>query len=191
MRNPHILLTFPILHFFGLFKVFLEFIWVGWCLIWFITLRRWWNDFQKNRKPKILKKKTRARRMWGILTFFVPSPFSTSLDFLTFVGTSNGLDDVEIFSLHLRGGEMISKKIQIQAYSKSNNGAKNVRIPHILHTLLILDFFEVFKICWDFIWVGCCLNRFITLTRWSNDFRKNLNPKILINQQGYEECNEF
>ena len=55
VRNPHILRTLPILHFFEFLKFFGEFIWVGWCLNKFITLRRWWNDFQKNPKQKILK----------------------------------------------------------------------------------------------------------------------------------------
>ena len=47
-----------------------------------------------------------------------------------------------------------------------NKGTKNVRNPHILRILPILNLFEVFKIFWDFIWVGRCLNRFITLGRW-------------------------
>ena len=73
---------------------------------------------------KNTKKLSRVRRMWGILRLFVPSQFSTSLEFLKFF--------------------------------------------------------------WDIIWFGCCLNRFVTLRRWSNDFRKNPNPKILKNSQGYE-----
>ena len=48
-------------------------------------------------------------------------------------------------------------------------------------TLPILHFFGLFKTCWHFIWVGWCLNRFITLRRWSNDIRKYPNPKILKN----------
>ena len=66
--------------------------------------------------------------MWGILTFFVPSQFSSYLKFFKFVGTSHGLVVDSIGSLHLGGGQMISKK--------------------------------------------------------------NLNPKILKNSQGYEECEE-
>ena len=85
---------------------------------------------------------------------------------------------------------MISGKIQIQKYSKIHNGTKNVRIPHIVCTPHILHFFGVLKNFWDIIWFGCCLNRFVTLERWSNDFRKNPNPKILKNSQGYEECKE-
>ena len=76
---------------------------------------------------------------------------------------------------------MIFGKIQIQKCKKSNKGMKNVRNPHILRTLPILKFFGLLKICWDFIWLGYCLNRFITLRRWSNDFRKNPNSKILKN----------
>ena len=55
---------------------------------------------------------------------------------------------------------------------------KNVRNPNILRTLPIL-IIELFKNFGDFIWLGYCLNRFITLRRWSYDFRKNQNPKIL------------
>ena len=76
---------------------------------------------------------------------------------------------------------MISGKIQIQKYKKINKGMKYVKNPHILRTLQILPLFELFKNFWDFIWLGCCLNRFIIIRRWSNDIRKNLNPKILKN----------
>ena len=58
---------------------------------------------------------------------------------------------------------------------------KNVRNSHMVHTLPILHLFEVFKLFWDLIWLGYCLNKFITLRRWSNDFWKNPNPKILKN----------
>ena len=127
-RNPNIHRTRPILHFFRFFKICWDFIWVGWCLNRFITLRMWLNDFRKNPNPKILK--------------------------------------------------------------KINRDTKNVRNPHILRILPILHFFGVFKIFWDFIWIGYCLNRFITLKRWWNDFRKIRNPKIQKNLQGYEECEE-
>ena len=50
--------------------------------------------------------------MRGILTFFVPSHFFTSLNFLKILGTSYGLDGVQIGSLHLGGGQMISEKNQ-------------------------------------------------------------------------------
>ena len=49
---------------------------------------------------------------------------------------------------------MISGKIQIQKYKKINKGTKSVRNPHIHRTLPILHMFEVFKIFWDFIWLG-------------------------------------
>ena len=84
--------------------------------------------------------------MWGILTFFAPSQFSTCLKFLKFSTTSYGLDIIFIGSLHLEGGEMISGKIQIQKYEKINKGTKNVRNPHILRTLQILHLFGVLKI---------------------------------------------
>ena len=125
-----------------------------------------------------------------MLTFFVPSQFSSSLDFLKFLRTSYGLVIVEIGSLHLGSGEMISRKIQIQKYKKIHKSTKNVRNPHILRTLPILHFIGVFKIFWDIIWFGCCLNRFVTLRRRSNDFRKNRHPKILKNSQVYEQCEE-
>ena len=51
-----------------------------------------------------------------ILTFFVPFPFSTSLNFSIFFGNSHGLNIVQIGSLHLRGVQMISGKIKIQKY---------------------------------------------------------------------------
>ena len=76
---------------------------------------------------------------------------------------------------------MISEKIQIQKYSIISKGTKNVRNPHILRTLSFLHFFEVFKNFGYFIWFRYSLNRFITLRRFSNDFRKNPNPKILKN----------
>ena len=76
---------------------------------------------------------------------------------------------------------MISGKIQIQKYKKINKGMKYVKNPDILRTLPILPFFALFKKIWDFIWLGCRLNRLVTLKRWSNDIRKNLNPKILKN----------
>ena len=190
MRNPYILRTLPILHLFEVFTNFWDFISLGYYLNKFITLRRWWNDFREKSKSKNTKKFTRVPRMWGILTFFVPSQFSSSLEFLKFSGTSYGLGIVEIGSLHLGNGEMISGKIQIQKYEKFHKSMKNMRNPHILRTLPIFHFFGVFKIFWDIIWFGCCLNRFITLQRRSNDFRKNSNPKILKNSQVYEECEE-
>ena len=54
--------------------------------------------------------------MWGILTFFVPSQISTSLDFLKFFGVFYGLDDAWIGPLHLEGCQMISRKIEIEKY---------------------------------------------------------------------------
>ena len=79
VRNPHILRTLSILHFLGLIEICWDFIWVGYCLNSFIKLRRCSNDFWKNPSPKILKNLTRVQRIWGFLTFFLPSQFSTSL----------------------------------------------------------------------------------------------------------------
>ena len=127
MKNPHILRTLPILHFFGVFKIFWELIWLGCCLNRFVTLRRWSNDIWKNPNPKILE-------------------------------NSQGWEECE----H----------------------------SHILRTLPNLHFFGVFKIFWDIIWFGCCLNRFVTHRRWSNDIRQNPSSKILKISKGYEECEE-
>ena len=55
MRNPYILRTLPILHFFGVFKIFWDIIWLAYCLNRFITHRRWWNVFRKSPNPKVLK----------------------------------------------------------------------------------------------------------------------------------------
>ena len=73
---------------------------------------------------------------------------------------------------------------------KNYKGMNNVRNFHILRTLLILHFFGLFKDFWGIFWLGCCLNRFFTLRRLSNDIRKNRNPKILKNSQGHEKCEE-
>ena len=67
---------------------------------------------------------------------------------------------------------------------------KNVRNPHILRTLFILNFYDVLKIFRDFIWLRCYLNSFFTLNGCSNESRKNQNSKILTNEQGYEDCEE-
>ena len=50
-----------------------------------------------------------------------------------------------------------------KSYFQIKKGTKNVRNPHILRTLPILHFFELFKKIWNFIWFVYCLNRFITL----------------------------
>ena len=62
-----------------------------------------------------------------------------------------------------------------------------MRIPHILHTLPNLLFFEVLKKKMDLIWLGYCLNRFIILKECGIDARKNQNRKILKSEQGYKE----
>ena len=82
-------------------------------------------------------------------------------------------------SLLLRGVQMMPEKIKLQKYLKIKKGTKNVRNPHILRSLPILHLFELFKIFWDFIWLGYCLNRSVILRRWLNDIQKNPNPKIL------------
>ena len=50
------------------------------------------------------------------LTFFVPSPFSTSLNFSKNFGTLYDLDIVYVSSLYLEGVQMILGKIRIQKY---------------------------------------------------------------------------
>ena len=69
------------------------------------------------------------------------------------------------------------KKIKLQKYLKIRKGTKNVRNPHILHTLPILHIFDVLKIFWDFIWLGYCLNELITLKGCSNDAKKKIKLK--------------
>ena len=127
VMNPHIPRTLLILYLFEVFKTFWDFIWFGYCLNRFTTLRRWWNDFQKNPNPKILKY-SQGYEVCEESSFFVPSQFTTCLKFLNFF--------------------------------------------------------------LDFILLGYSLNKFLTLRRWSHDIRKNPNPKILKNLQGYKECEE-
>ena len=77
-------------------------------------------------------------------------------------------------SLHLRGVQMMfEKKIKLQKHLKIRKGRKNVRNPHILRNLPILHFFDALKIYWDIIWVGYCLNEFVTRKGCSNDAQKN------------------
>ena len=54
VSNPHILRTFLILHFFDASKFFWDFIWLGYYLNEFITLKGCSNDAQKNQTSKIL-----------------------------------------------------------------------------------------------------------------------------------------
>ena len=127
MRIPQILRSLPILHFFGLFKIFWGIIWHGCCLNRLVTPRRWSNGIRKNRNAKILK-------------------------------NSQGYEECE----------------------ESSHSSFPPNSP-LLWTFLIF---------WAIIWLGCCLNRFITLRRWSNDIRKNRNAKILKYSQGYEQCED-
>ena len=76
---------------------------------------------------------------------------------------------------------MIFEKSKSKNTKKNRKGARNIRIPYVLRTLQFLNFFELFKTFGDFIWLGYCLNRFITLRKWSNDRRKNQNARILKN----------
>ena len=82
-------------------------------------------------------------------------------------------------SLHLRGVQMIPRKIKLQKYLKVRNGMKNMRNPHILCTLPILHYFKVLKQIWDIVQLEYYLNEFITLKGCSNDPKKNQTPKIL------------
>ena len=92
-------------------------------------------------------------------------------------------------------GCCLNRSVTLRRWSNDIRKNRNEKIlkysiPHILRTLPILHFFGLFKIFWGIIWLGCCLNRFITLRRWSNDIRKNRNAKILKNSQGYEQCED-
>ena len=51
----HILGTLPILHFFDAIEIFWDFIWLGYYLNEFITLKGCSNDARKNQTLKILK----------------------------------------------------------------------------------------------------------------------------------------
>ena len=84
-------------------------------------------------------------------------------------------------SKHLRGVQMMPKKIKLQKYLKIRKGTKNMRNSHILRTLPILHIFDVLKQIWDFICLRYCLNEVITLKGYSNDAQKNQTPKILNN----------
>ena len=99
--------------------------------------------FPEKSKSKNTKKFTRVRRMWGCLTLFVPSPFSTSLDFLKFFGPSYGLNVVSISPLHLEGGQMIFGKIEIEKDYKIHKGTKNVRNPWDFFSIFWFRFFRI------------------------------------------------
>ena len=78
-----------------------------------------------------------------------------------------------MISLHLRGVQMMPEKIKLQKYLKIRKGTKNVRNLNILRNLPILNFFDVLKFCGDIVWLGYCLNEFITLKGYSNDPKKD------------------
>ena len=86
--------------------------------------------------------------------------------------------------LHLRDVQMMPKKIILQKYLKITKGMKNVRNPHILRTLPILHFFDALKFFWDLIWLGYCLNEFITHKGCSNNDRKIILQKYLKIRKG-------
>ena len=154
---PSPLSTFFILKFFlGLHMALILFEWVHYTQ----GVFKWCPEksYLKN-----TKKFGRVRRMWGILTFFIPSPFSTSLNFLKIFGTSYGLDIVEIGSLHLGGVQMISEK-----KSKSKNTKKLTRVrrmwgfltffvPSHFFASLMLKFFFGTLYDLDIVWM-CSLH---------------------------------
>ena len=80
-------------------------------------------------------------------------------------------------SLQLRGVQMRLGKIKHQKCLKIGKGTKNMRNPHILRTLPILHLFDVLKKFWDIVWLGYCLNEFITLNVQIIP-EKNQTPKI-------------
>ena len=127
MRNPHIVHTHPFLHFFELSKNFGDYIWLGYSLNRFIHLEGG-QMISKSKNTKILE---RVRKMSGILTFFVPSHFFPSSNFLKLLGTSYGLDIVSISSLHLGGNQMISEKSKSKNTKKIRKATKNVRNPFV------------------------------------------------------------
>ena len=68
---------------------------------------------------------------------------------------------------------MISEKIKLKKYLRIKKGTKNVRNAHILRTLSILHLFDVLNFFEDIVWLGYCLNEFITVKVCSNDTCKN------------------
>ena len=86
---------------------------------------------------------------------------------------------------------MMHGKIILQNYFRIQKGTKNVRNPHILRTLLILHFIDVWNFFWDIVWLRYCLNEFITFKGCSNDTRKNQNPKILKISKGMKNVRNF
>ena len=134
VRIPHILRTLHILHFFEIVKVFWDFIWLGYCLNMFITLRRSSNDLRKNQNPKILK-----NYLCTLLILHFCELFKLFWDFIWLGYCLNRF-------ITLRGYSNNSQKNQIQKYKKITKGTKNVMNPHILPTLPILHFFEL----WNF-----------------------------------------
>ena len=131
MRNPHILCAHTILHFFRLFKILWGFIWLGYCLNRFITLRRWSNDFRKNPNPKILKNYTMVRIMWGIL--FILRLYDVLKMFRDFIWLRYCLKSFITLSGCLNDAQKNFKK---STEVENWEGTKNVRILHILRTLV-------------------------------------------------------
>ena len=86
-----------------------------------------------------------------------------------------------MISLHFRGVQMMPGEIILQKYFKIRKGTKNVKSPNILRILPILYFFHALKLFWYFIWLGYCLNKFITLKGCSNNAWKNHTLKLLKN----------
>ena len=145
--------------------------------------------FPEKSKSKSTKKFIRERRMWGILTFFVPSQFPIFGLFKIFwdiIWLGNCLNRF----VTLRKWWNDFRKNTNPKILKNSQGYEECEESSHSSYPPILHFIGVFNIFWDIIWFGCCLNRFVTLRRQSNDFRKNRNPKILKNWTGYEECEE-
>ena len=171
VRIPHVLYTLPILHFFELFKTFWDFIWLEYFLNRLFTLRKCSNDSWKNQNPKIVKN---YQGYEECEEFFVPSPILHFFELFKKIWDFIWLGYCLNRFITLRGCSNGSQKNQNPQIQKNYQ-------PHILRTIPIFHFFELFKIFWNFIWLGYYLYKFITLKGCSNVARKNQNPKILNN----------
>ena len=179
MRNPHILRTLPILHFFELFKKIWNFIWFVYCLNRFITLRGVQMILEKIKIQKYFKitKGTKNVRNPKILrTLHIFHFFELFKNFWDFKWLGYCLDRI----ITLRGCSMGAKKNKnlkiLKNYQRYKECEESSHSSYPLHTPLLWTFK---KQNWDFICLGYCVDRFTTLRWCLNDAWKNKNPKIL------------
>ena len=132
----------------------------------------------KHQKYFKIRKCTKNMKTHHILRTFLILHFFDALKFFwDFLWLRYCLDRF----ITLKGGSNDAQKNKPQKSLEIRKGKKNVRNPHILRILPILNFFEIWKKNWDFIWLVYCLNEFIILKGCSNDATKNQTSKILKN----------